>query len=113
MVERNFVVLRYEGKVPTMASCAKCQRKFFTPAHVLHQLIAVWSRGHRGKSQYSGRKKPDLSRSGRAYEFNYDLISVYKRGASMFGYVGIRTTAPVPARLRPAQNTLHHHSPRC
>jgi hypothetical protein len=32
MVERSFVVLRYEGKVPTMASCTKCQRKFFTPA---------------------------------------------------------------------------------
>jgi hypothetical protein len=24
--------LRYEGKIPAMAGCAKCQRKFFTPA---------------------------------------------------------------------------------
>jgi len=32
MAERNFVVLRYQDKVPAMASCAKCQRKFFTPA---------------------------------------------------------------------------------
>jgi hypothetical protein len=32
MVERSFVVLRDEGKVPTMASCTKCQHKFFTPA---------------------------------------------------------------------------------
>jgi hypothetical protein len=30
--ERRFVIVLYEGKVPGMASCAKCQRKFFTPA---------------------------------------------------------------------------------
>jgi len=32
MAERNFIVLRYEGKVPAMAGCEKCLRKFFTPA---------------------------------------------------------------------------------
>lgn len=31
MAERNFVIVRYEGKVPMMASCANCHRKFFTP----------------------------------------------------------------------------------
>jgi hypothetical protein len=31
MAERDFVILRHQGKVPAMASCAKCQRKFFTP----------------------------------------------------------------------------------
>jgi hypothetical protein len=31
MVERSFVILRYAGKVPMMASCTQCQRKFFTP----------------------------------------------------------------------------------
>jgi hypothetical protein len=31
MVERDFVVLRFQGKVPALASCARCQRKFFTP----------------------------------------------------------------------------------
>lgn len=31
MAERDFVILRSQGKVPAMASCAKCQRKFFTP----------------------------------------------------------------------------------
>jgi hypothetical protein len=30
--QRGFVILRYDGKVPAMASCAKCGRKFFTPA---------------------------------------------------------------------------------
>jgi hypothetical protein len=30
--ERRFVIVRHEGKVPAMASCAKCQLKFFTPA---------------------------------------------------------------------------------
>ena len=29
--ERRFVIVRHEGKVPAMASCAKCQLKFFTP----------------------------------------------------------------------------------
>jgi len=32
MAERSFIVLKYEGKVPAMASCSECQRKFFTPA---------------------------------------------------------------------------------
>jgi hypothetical protein len=32
MVERKLVVPRYQGKVSAMAVCAKCQRKFFTPA---------------------------------------------------------------------------------
>ena len=31
MAERDFVILRYQGKVPAMASCVGCQRKFFTP----------------------------------------------------------------------------------
>jgi len=31
MAERNFVLPRYQDKVPAMASCAKCLRKFFTP----------------------------------------------------------------------------------
>jgi len=32
MAERDFVILKYQNKVPAMASCAKCLRKFFTPA---------------------------------------------------------------------------------
>jgi hypothetical protein len=33
MAERSFViVLRYGDQVPSMASCAKCQYKFFTPS---------------------------------------------------------------------------------
>jgi hypothetical protein len=31
MAERGLVILRYAGKVPMMASCNRCQRKFFTP----------------------------------------------------------------------------------
>jgi len=30
MADRSVVVLKYQGKVPAMASCAKFQRKFFT-----------------------------------------------------------------------------------
>jgi hypothetical protein len=33
MAERKFIVLKYyERKVPAMAGCEKCKRKFFTPA---------------------------------------------------------------------------------
>jgi len=31
MAERRFLILNYANKVPSMASCTKCQRKFFTP----------------------------------------------------------------------------------
>jgi len=31
MAERTFVILQYAGKVPAMASCTQCQRKFFAP----------------------------------------------------------------------------------
>jgi hypothetical protein len=31
MTERSFVTLRYDGNVPAMACCGKCQHKFFTP----------------------------------------------------------------------------------
>jgi len=30
-MEHNFEILRYVNKVPSLASCTKCQRKFFTP----------------------------------------------------------------------------------
>jgi hypothetical protein len=32
MPERSFAILRYDGNVPTMACCGKCQHKFFTPS---------------------------------------------------------------------------------
>lgn len=31
MAERSFVILKYVNKTPALASCTKCQRKFFTP----------------------------------------------------------------------------------
>jgi hypothetical protein len=31
MPERSFIILKYVGKVPSLASCAKCNHKFFTP----------------------------------------------------------------------------------
>jgi hypothetical protein len=39
--ERRFVILRYEGHVPMMASCAKCARKFFTPPALAHDAIGA------------------------------------------------------------------------
>jgi hypothetical protein len=38
--DRRFVVLRYEGKVPALASCAKCERKFFTPTPLMRDAVA-------------------------------------------------------------------------
>lgn len=35
MADRTFVILKYADKAPSMASCAKCQRKFFTPNTLL------------------------------------------------------------------------------
>lgn len=35
--DRTFVILKYyKDDVPSMASCAKCQRKFFTPNTFRH-----------------------------------------------------------------------------
>jgi hypothetical protein len=39
--ERKFVILRHQGKVPAMAGCAKCQRKFFTLPPF---LVTLWER---------------------------------------------------------------------
>ena len=41
MAERRLVVLRYEGKVPAMASCTNCERKFFTPALFASDAVAA------------------------------------------------------------------------
>ena len=40
--ERGFVILRYEGKVPAMASCAKCGLKFFTPATFARDAVGAY-----------------------------------------------------------------------
>jgi hypothetical protein len=41
MAERRFVILRYVGTVPAMASCAKCDRKFSTPTTILRDAIGA------------------------------------------------------------------------
>jgi hypothetical protein len=41
MVERMFVILRYDKKVPAMACCAKCESKFFTPASFLDDRVGA------------------------------------------------------------------------
>lgn len=46
--DSRFVVVRYEGKVPAMASCAKCERKFFTPATFFRDSV--------GAEEYLGQK---------------------------------------------------------
>ncbi len=38
---RSLVIVRYEGKVPVMASCSKCARKFFTPTTLARDLIGA------------------------------------------------------------------------
>jgi hypothetical protein len=46
--ERRFLILRYDGRVPAMASCLKCERKFFTPA--------TFARDPVGAEEYLGQK---------------------------------------------------------
>src|SRR5437667_3580088 len=46
--DSRFVIVRYEGKVPAMASCAKCERKFFTPTTLSRDAI--------GAEEYLGHK---------------------------------------------------------
>jgi hypothetical protein len=41
MPERNFIVLRYQGKIPAMAVCGKCQQKFFTPDSYYGDVIGA------------------------------------------------------------------------
>ena len=42
--QRSLVILKYKGKVPILASCTVCRRKFFTAAPLLHDA--------RGAEQY-------------------------------------------------------------
>jgi hypothetical protein len=39
--DREFVVLPIAGKVPMMAGCARCGRKFFTPSTVKRDVLAA------------------------------------------------------------------------
>ncbi len=41
MQEREFIVLRHEGKIPAMAVCGKCQQKFFTPDSYYGDVIGA------------------------------------------------------------------------
>jgi hypothetical protein len=47
--ERRFAILRYEGKVPVMASCMKCKHRFFTPS-------STFARDAIGAEQYLASK---------------------------------------------------------
>jgi hypothetical protein len=33
MAERRLVILKFAGRIPTLAGCSECSRKFFTPAN--------------------------------------------------------------------------------
>lgn len=46
--DSRFVIMRYEGKVPAMAACARCKRKFFTPATFARDAV--------GAEEYLGHK---------------------------------------------------------
>jgi len=39
--DRHFVIVRCEGRAPAMASCAKCDRKFFTPTTLANDAIGA------------------------------------------------------------------------
>jgi hypothetical protein len=52
--ESRFLILKHKGKIPAMASCAKCQCKFFTPS-------STFERDSVGAEQYL-ESKFDLHR---------------------------------------------------
>ena len=35
MAERRFIVIRYMGETPTLATCTRCHVKFFTPLELI------------------------------------------------------------------------------
>jgi hypothetical protein len=37
----DFFITNYQGKVPAVASCATCQRKFFTPSYLYRAPFAA------------------------------------------------------------------------
>jgi hypothetical protein len=39
MADLSFVVLKHQGKVPAMASCTKCQRKFFKHSDISNCVL--------------------------------------------------------------------------
>jgi hypothetical protein len=41
MAETNFVIFEREGKVPVLAGCTGCQRKFFTPVTLMSNHIGA------------------------------------------------------------------------
>jgi hypothetical protein len=46
--DRRFIILRYEDRVPVLASCAQCERKFFTPPTLARNAV--------GAEEYLGQK---------------------------------------------------------
>ena len=57
MLERLFTVLRYEGKVPAMGICEKCQHKFFTPDNYYGDVIGAEEYLHSKFDQHQCDKK--------------------------------------------------------
>ena len=39
MLERRLLVLQYMGNAPFLATCERCQLKFFTPRELGHKLV--------------------------------------------------------------------------
>lgn len=66
MAERDFVILRFQRKVPAMASCAKCQRKFFTPNTYSADPVGAQDYLLTKFDHHDCEEKPKNSRSWRA-----------------------------------------------
>ena len=63
MAERSFTILKYDGKVPAMAGCGKCQCKFFTPSKLLRVGLGA-EQNLRGKFERHKCKEPGVSFRG-------------------------------------------------
>lgn len=66
MAERDFVILRHQGKVPAMASWAKCQRKVFTPNTYSRDPVGAQEYLLSNFDRHDCEEKPRSNRSWRA-----------------------------------------------
>jgi hypothetical protein len=62
MVDRTFFfILKYVNQTPTLASCAKCQRKFFTPETYFGHPFGAGQFAHQIRPAQLHRKKRETA----------------------------------------------------
>jgi hypothetical protein len=55
----RFIILKYMGKSPSMATCERCHVKFFTPLHLIKNPLKAKGNLHDQFSQHTCRPEQD------------------------------------------------------